>query len=486
MSKSMFTAGAAVVVAVGLVAGAHAQEAPGGKGTVLKNRAPVAKEVLQVKFPRPQEFTLSNGLRVYILEDHRLPSVDFSLMLRSGGLYETRPGLADLTASMLDEGTKTRPAQQFAREVEEIGASFSAAAQTEYTSVGISGLSEFTPRLVDLMSDALLHPTFAADRVERVKFQTLSSLTQQRANPNFLAGELSQRVLYGNTAYARLSPTPEEVKALTREDLARFHDRFYRPDGAFLGVAGDVDPRKLLDQLEHAFSDWKSAGAEPELPRANFDAKTATKIYLIDRPGSVQTVLRFGNIGITRTDPDYLPLVIANQILGGGFSSRLFQNLREDKGYTYGAYSQLAMPRWRGTWTAGAAVRTPVTEPAVHEFFAEFKRLQEEPVSSGDLERAKRAIVGSFARTLESPKGILDRALELVRYHLPSDYWDAYPERIQSVTSSDVQRVARKYLGEGRIQLIAVGERDKIEPGLAKYGPVEVVTPNGLPKAAGG
>ncbi|MCW3055115.1 MAG: Peptidase inactive domain protein, partial [Chthonomonadales bacterium] len=202
-----------------------------------------------------------------------------------------------------------------------------------------------------------------------------------------------------------------------------------------------------------------------------------------DRPGSAQTVLQFGNLSVRQNDPDYIALTVANRILGGGSSGRLFQNIREQKGYTYGAYSNLSAGQWPGLWGASASVRTPVTEPATREFFREFDRLQDEPVAASDLERAKRSIVGSFASTLESPEAILTRTLDLVQNDLPLDYWDTYPARIQAVTAEDIQRVARKYMGKNRIQLIAVGERSQIEEGLKKFGPVEIV--NAAALAAG-
>jgi predicted Zn-dependent peptidase len=478
-----------VALGAALLAGAEAQDTggvaapPGRKGTVLKSKAPVAKEILRVRFPRPRAFTLSNGLRVYVLEDHRLPTFQCSLMMKAGTLFDPKPGTAGLTAAMLTEGTRSHTAQELARETETLGASLDASAQSELAVLSVSGLSEYQDRLIALMAETLLTPTFPQDRLLRVKYQTTAALLQQRAGAGFLASEMAAKVFYGSTPYARVSPTAEEIAALTREDLAAFHARFYRPDGAVLGVAGDVKARAVVEKLEQALEGWKAAGQEPDLPKADFAPKEKTRIFLINRPGSVQTALRFGNLAIRRTDPDYIPLVIANRILGGAGSARLFQNLREEKGYTYGAYSALSTPRWPGTWTAAADVRTPVTEPSVREFFAEFKRLQEEPVSQEELDRAKRGIVGSFARTLESPQGILNRTLELVLNGLPLDYWDTYPEKIQAVSPEDVRRVARKYLGEGRIQLIAVGEREKIEPGLKQYGPVEVYDAGGKPVA---
>jgi zinc protease len=461
----------------------HAQETGGAAaaqpegGTVVKNKAPVAKELLKVRIPQPKQFTLSNGVTVYVLEDHRLPAVRFSLSVRAGELFEPKTGVADMTASMLTEGTQSRSYRQLAEETEGMGASLNASSGAENATLSVSGLSENTDALIAMMADVLLRPTFPSERLDRLKFQATAALRQQRTNPASLIANVSTRVFYGGTPYARPTPTAEQIAAVTPSDLSSFHAAYYRPNGAIMGVTGDVDMKTLKQKLETAFREWKPSGTTSELPQAEFKPKERTRIFLIDRPGSTQTTLQFGNLSVRRNDPDYIPLVVANRILGGGSAGRLFQNIREKKGYTYGAYSSLNAGLWPGVWGASANVRTPVTEPATREFFNEFNRLQDEPVSANDLERAKRSIIGSFALTLESPQGILARTLELVQNGLPLNYWETYPAKIQAVTAEDVQRVARKYLGKDRIQVIAVGERKQIEEGLKQFGTIEVVDP---------
>jgi predicted Zn-dependent peptidase len=463
-----------------------AQDAAPQAGTVVKGKAPVAKDLLRVKFPKPKTFRLSNGVDVYVLEDHRFPAVQMRLMVRAGSLFEPKPAVADLTADMLTEGTTGRDFRQLAEETEGIGASLGANAGLERATISVSGLSESTDTLIGLLSDVLLHPTFPADRLDRQKFQQTSQVAQRRSNPAALTADLSAKVFYGGTPFDKPAPTAAQIAAVTREDLIAFHEAYYRPNGALIGVTGDVNPGALKSKLESALAAWKPADHAAEIPEATFKPRESTEIYLVDRPGSAQTVLQFGNLAVRRNDPDYIPLVVANRILGGGSSARLFQNIREQKGYTYGAYSSLSANRWPGIWGASASVRTPVTEPAVGEFFKEFNRLQDEPVSAEEMERAKRSIIGSFALTLESPQGILSRTLELVEDGLPMDYWDTYPQRIEAVTAADVQRVARQYLGKNRIQLIAVGEKSQIEEGLKKYGPVEEVDAAQLGGGGGG
>lgn len=445
------------------------------KSTVLKGKAPVNSTLLQVKLPRPQQFTLKNGVQVLVFEDKRFPTISCSLAVRAGNLFEDKPGVAGMTASLLTEGTASRSYEQITEATEKIGASLSASASSEKATVSASGLTDNTDEIIALMTDVLLRPSFPQDRLTRTKFRQASSLAQLRASPSFLASQASARIYYGDTPYGRVTPTAEQIQAISDADLRAFHRKYYIPNGAILAIVGDVKARDIVGKFDKALADWKPApGSAPALPAANFAPKEKAAIYLIDRPGAAQSVLSFGNLAIRRNDPDYFPLIVATRILGGGFTSRLNQNLREDKGYTYGANWGLSSGKWLGTWSGGASVRTAVTGPAVGEFFKEFARIQNEPVTPTELEQAKRSVVGNFALTLESPAQLISRALDIVEFGLPADYWDTYPKQLAAVTAADVQRVAKKYLGENRVQLIVVGERQTIEPELAKYGTVTV------------
>lgn len=494
MKRNLSSSSPAFVALLGLLSllpgAARAQapeqiQAPPSQAAAPKNRAPVAKDVLQVKLPRPQGFTLPDGgARILVVEDHKLPLVTVTVSLRAGALFEepSKPGVAGLTADLLTEGTTTRDYQQIARETERIGASLDATAGAERTIVSISGLSENTDQLIALLADVLLHPTFPADRLAKAKFQTISQRAQQESNPQFLSGQLAREVLYGAaTPYGRPVATPAQIGAVTPADLRAFYAAHYLDaPTTLIGVAGDVRVKDIAKKLQAALAGWHAVPADAAstaLPSGTFQPKQKTAIYVVDRPGSAQTFLTFTNLGIRRTDPDFFPLTVANYILGGSFNSRLNQDLREEKGYTYGVSSGVTAPKYPGTWTMGGSVRNAVTAPAVGGFYSEFARIQSAPVTDAELAAAKRSLVGSFALTLESPAGVLSRLLDVVDYGLPADYWDTYPQKIQAVTAADVQRVTKTYLGTGRIQLIAVGERSQIEPGLSPYGTVTVLTP---------
>jgi predicted Zn-dependent peptidase len=464
----------------GLTAGGWAQETQGIGQTntsvaVIKGHAPVAKNLLTVRLPKPKSFTLKNGLTVYVLEDHRMPAVRLSLQLRAGAVYEPKPAVADLTAAMLTEGTTSKNYVQLSDATENMGTTVGAGSGLDMATVTASGLSENFDATVDVWADVLLHPSFPKDRLDNLKFAQRGAARQRRSNPAAVVAELQSKIFYGGTKFERTPATPEETAAVSTDDLVAFYQAYYVPNGAILGVTGDVNFKHLKEKLESALADWKPGAATAELPSSEFTAPESPQIYLIDRPRSAQTVLQFGVLAVKQSDPDYIPLVVANRILGGGSSGRLFQNIRERKGYTYGAYSSLGAGKWATLWGANANVRTAVTEPAIGEFFYEFKRLQTELVPADEMERAKRSIVGAFALRLESPEQVLASTLELVQNGLPLDYWDTYPAKIAAVTPEDVQRVSKKYLAANRIQLMAVGERSSIEAGLAKYGPVKVV-----------
>jgi len=300
----------------------------------------------------------------------------------------------------------------------------------------------------------------------------------QRSSPQFLAQEQFSKAIYGDHPAGLVSTPAESIKKLTTADLAKFHSTYYRPNNAILTIVGDVTMKSILPAIEKAFGDWQKTDV-PATTIPPAPAQSAAKIFLIDRPGSVQTVLQLGTLGIERTNSDYFAVLLADRILGGGPSGRLFLNLREDKGYTYGAYSNFGGSKFRGTWVSSSEVRTDVTEGAMKEFMYELNRLRDEPVTADELENAKRAIVGSFALSLESPQALLGNIVTQKLYNLPADYWDTYPQKIAAITVADVQRVAQKYIDKDHLQVVAVGDASKAREILARYGTVQVYDTDG-------
>ena len=460
-------------------------QTPTSKGAIIKGKAPVNKNVLKVKLPRAEEASLPNGLRVILLRSTKVPTFNMQMVVLSGGLSDKPDyrGLASSTAALLREGTTKRSSKDIAEQSDALGATIGANSglSSMTSTVSVAGLVENLDQSLELFADVVRNPTFPQTEVDKYKSRTLAQLQFQRSIPQFLAAEQFQRAIYGTEHPAALASTPaESIKKLTSKDLADFHSTYYRPNNAILAIVGDVTMKDVMPKIQKAFGDWqKSDVPEATIPQA--PAQSASRILLIDRPNSVQTVLQLGTLGIERTSPDYFAVLLADRVFGGGPSGRLFLNLREDKGYTYGAYSGFGGSRFRGIWQASSEVRTDVTEGAMKEFMYELNRMRDEKVTAEELENAKRAIVGSFALSLEQPQALLQNIITQKLYNLPADYWDTYPQKVAAITAEDVQRVAQKYLDLGHLQVVAVGDAAKARDALAKYGKVEVYDVEGKP-----
>ncbi len=481
----------AALIATFAICLAQAPQDPGSKAIPLskverKNKAPVSDEILRVKIPKPVEIKLPNGLTILVLEDHRLPLITARLsILGAGALNDPTdvPGLANVTAAMLTQGTKTQSSKQIAEQTGELGATIGAQAPwgSETTTFTASGLSDNASQWIPLASDILLNPSFPESELNKLKQRMKVQLQQQRSTAGFLMQERFNRAVYGDHPAAITSATSQAIDKITPAMLAEWHATRYLPENAILGISGDITPAQVT-QMFSAIPAWKAGSTKAALPSATKPA-SGRKIFLVDRPGSVQTDVEIGNIALSRLDPDYVPMVVMDRIVGGGAAARLFMNLREVHGYTYGAYSQLVARRYAGPWIAQGSMRTDATGGAMTEFMNEINRIRDAAVPEKELEETKRSIVAGFALTLERPTELLDYAIALKVYNLPADYWDSYPAKIMAITAEQVQRVARKYIVPDDLQIVAVGDAVKLKPVLDKYGTVQVFDTNGQPKA---
>ena len=464
--------------------GAQGANPTKAEGTVLKNKAPVNKDVLRVTLPRPKEADLSNGVHLLVLEDHRTPQINFSMIIDgAGGYYDPAPipGLGGFVASLMREGTATKTSEQLSEQLDRLAAAVnvSAGISSPFATVNGNGLTNNLDTVLALMADVLMNPSFPQAEIDRYRTRTRAGLMQNRSQPAFLAQERLNKVVFGESPLARVAPTPAALDALTRDALVEFHKTHYVPDRALLAVTGDITLEQAKAKAEAAFGAWKKSGAA--LPAQTEAAPlTGPSISLVVRPNSVQTSLRIGTLSIDRKDPDFFPLTVANRILGGPFG-RLFEHLREQKGYTYGANSGFSSSRVKGSWTASTDVRSEVTDPALTDLIDEIRQMRDVPVPDKDLTNAKKAIVGSFALLLESPNAILANYIDRHFYGLPADYWDTYAANIEAVTAADIQRAAKKYWGPDRLQIVAVGDLAKVEPALKKLGAVKVYDVEGMP-----
>lgn len=472
-----------IIVACGLCAGmftaAIAQQLPDAtatqsvKGAQLKGKAPINSKSLAIDLPKPVEATLKNGMRVVLIEDRKLPTLYVqSVLLQRGDGIDPKDlqGVARMVASQLREGTRTRTARELSERLDSLGGSLNGFTTPLDSYLTLTGLSEHADALLELFADVLVNPIFPADELERAKARYVSQLQAQRATPTFIAREQLYKSVYGEHPASVVAPAEEHVTKITQADVQTFHARYYRPNAAYLFVAGDISMAQLLPKLERAFEDWATSDVSPApMPEVKSPEKGA--VFVLDRPGSVQTSLLLGALSIKGDDADRSALIVANQVLGAGPASRLFMNLREDKGYTYGAYSNVSMGRYPGVVAANAEVRTEVTDGAMKEFMFEINRLISEPVGAVELANAKRALVGRFALALEEPRSFIGYVFEQKIYDFPSDYWDHYAERIDAITAADVQRVAAKYFDPKRMQIVAVGDASKIKDVMEQYKP---------------
>ena len=453
------------------------------QGVVKKGKVPVSDQIIKVKLPTPVEADLPNGLHLMVLEDHRLPQVSFTIYIPgAGGYYDPadHAGLATFTAALMREGTAARTSEQISQQLEVMAAALAATASVSggEATVGGSCLTDQLDRLLDLAADVLLHPSFPAEELMRYKQRVSAQLTQQRAQPAFLAQEMFQRVVYGSHPASRISPTIAALDKTTRESLVEFHRTHFVPDHAAMAISGDISMADARTIAEARLAGWKKTGA-PAPTVTDPTPIGVPKIYFIARPNSVQTNLIVGGQAIERTNPDYDSLQVMNRILGASPTSRLFQHLREAKGYTYGVGSALNALQYRGDWAASTSVRTEVTDPALHDLLDEIRQVRDAPVTDQELADAKRAMIASFALSLESPQTLLGFAVTGWRYKLPADYWVRYPERTSAVTKEQVQAVGRKYLAADRLQIVAVGDPTKVSDVLRKLGEVETYDADG-------
>jgi zinc protease len=436
----------------------------------FRRQAPSPLAFKPLNIPKPYETTLPNGLQVVIVEEPRLPLVSYRLAFRTGSASDPTelPGLTSLMADLLNEGTETRTSRQIADEVARLGATLSAGVNSDYTTVAASALSMYGDQILDLLADITLHPSFPANELELSRQNRKQGLIAQRAQPSFLASERLSHILYGQHPYATISPTPESLDAMTRDKLIGFHRAMFIPNNAVLIIAGNVKRDAILKRVTDIFGKWERAEAAKE----NFPAppeRSSRAIYVVDRPGSAQSNIVIANTSINRNSPDYFPMLVMHTVLGANASSRLFMNLREAKGYTYGAYSSLDTRRSVGTFRETAEVRTPVTGASLKEFFYELERIRTEPVSDKELQDAKSYLTGVFPIRLETQEGLIDQLVQIKMYGLPADYLQTYRDRVQAITAADIQRVANQNVLPDKAAIVIVGDAAAISDQIKPY-----------------
>jgi zinc protease len=445
---------------------------PAREATVRAQHAALPKggPAPKLTLPSIQRRKLSNGLEVLVVEHHELPIVTMNLAVKTGSAADPadRAGLAAMTAALLDRGTTKRSALDLDSDLQSIGASLNANATWDGTSVSLTTLKRHLDKALDIYSEAILHPAFADAEVARLKNQRLGQLAQSRDNATQIAAVVYPAILYGASHPYGHPATGNEasVRALSATDVKTFYSTYFVPNNATLIVVGDVKPDEVAAKLEAAFAGWKAADV-PEARMAAAPVRDHAQIYLVDRPGAAQSVLNIGSVGVPRSTPDYYALQVLNTILGGQFVSRVNLNLREDKGYTYGARTSYDFRRAAGPFTASAGVQTAVTRQSVAEFLKELHGIRGDiPITDAELTAAKQALILAYPRGFETPAQIAGRLSEVVQYGLPDSYFNEYISNISKVTAADVNRVAKATIDPSNVAILVVGDRKVIEPGL--------------------
>jgi zinc protease len=468
---------------------AQKQRQPGG-GETWRRQPPKSDAARPFNPPPVRKAKLENGLTLLLIEDHRSPIVTMLVGIPLAieptedlASLTNQIAIAEATAELITEGAGSRNAEQVAREVETLGGKLSTTANDDFAEVNVSVVAENADRMIDLVGDVLLRPTFPEEEVALYKRNRIQNVVVQRQDPSFLASEQFDRVVYGKHPYAISAPTPASIEQLDRNKLAEFHRSHFGVEKSVAVVVGDFEPGKLERKLREVFSQRKEPQklAAPSRAPAELSKESRRQVFLIDRPGSEQADFRIGTLAVRRSDPGYFPLLVANSILGAGTSSRLFLNIRERMGYAYDVYSSVGSLRFGGSFYGGAETRTEVTSRAINEMLAEFDRLRDVKVGPQELQNAKNYLNGLFSLSLSAQGGIAERMVQEYMLDLPQGYLESYRSKIQSVTAEQVQEVARKYISTDRPVIVVVGDASKLASDLRTIGKVKVLDIEGKP-----
>jgi predicted Zn-dependent peptidase len=427
--------------------------------------------------PRFEDVELRNGLRLTVVPKPKLPIVHLALQMRAGASAAAVPvpGLAAFTADMLDEGTASRTALEISDDVDFLGASLASASGYDRVTVSLNVLSSKLGTGLELLGDVVARPAFPEDELERVRERRKTRLLQRLDEPRALADTAFAHVLFGDQhPYGHpLLGNARTLGDIDRDDVVRYRDRFLHPANARLIAVGDVDARELASTLDSVLADWPAGDGRPAPgPFPVLDGRPG--VTIVDKPGAPQSEIRVGRVGVARDTADYFPIVVLNTVLGGSFTSRLNRNLREDKGFTYGARSSFAARAHPGPFTASVAVHTPVTAEAVREIVREIRRIRDERVPAAELSRARSYVALRFPQRFETVRGVSGQVADVVLHDLPRDFLDTYVDRIQSVDADDVWHAAGRHLRMDDLRVVVAGDRQAIEGPLAALGLGEV------------
>lgn len=436
-----------------------------------------------IAFPPIERVTLANGLELNTVTSSQLPVVYLRLVVRSGAETDPAnlPGLASLVADMLKEGTRRRSSAELAESIEFLGADLWTSADEENVHLVFRALSDQLDEAMALLAEVATQPAFAQGELDKLRRRELDRLSLQTKQPNYLARRALYQRLYGDHPYARMDTNPAALRAIKRTDLQRWHRAHFVPGNAFVVAVGDVTPEQVQQSAERAFGRWRgTTPAARELPA--LPERARREVVLVDRPGAVQSVILLGNAGVARRDEGWVPLMVANQVLGGSAASRLFMDLRERRSLTYGAYSQVGERVGVAPFVAWAAVRTEVTAEAMNAFFENLGMITSAEPSPQELQNAQRYLSDSFPLQIDTPGKISGLVADLRIFGLPDDYWESYRTNIRAVTTAEALAAAQAHIRPPEMLVVVVGDAAQIAADLRAFGPVVVVDESGAEK----
>jgi zinc protease len=439
-----------------------------------------------VAWPKRTVRTLSNGMQVVLAESRAFPKISAQLFFRSGNavVAHSNPGIAGMTATVVRTGTASRTSRQIEEDLRRMGADLGSHAGADTSAISVSGLAEFSRQLLELMADLAQNASFPEDEFERERRQRFEELRIERTTPGFLANERFRRVLFGEHPYAIIAPSEEHVASYRREQLADYYQKHYVPSGSLLAIVGDFAADAMLDEVEKIFGAWKAPAADavafPAPPR-----HSGRKVHVVHLPGTVQTQIVLGNLGITRRDADWYRVVLANSIYGGAFHSRLVLNIREQKGYTYSPRSGNNALREYGYFTVHAAVRNDVVAATLAEIFYEMDRMRSLPVTTEELESARNYLSGVFSLGVATQDGVLGQLSNVYLERLAENYLETYRARIHELTAADILAAARRHFDSKNSEIVVVGDHDQVFEQAALFGDVTEYTAQGQEVVSG-
>jgi zinc protease len=432
-----------------------------------------------VQFPKPVEKTLPNGLRVIVIDRPGTPLITAQLVIKNGGEVDPPElaGLGNMVSDLITKGTERRTATEIAEAIEALGGSLYASARWDSTRVGVDVMSAKAASAVDILADVVRHPTFKDEEIERLRQQTLDDLTVELGEPGSIARYVAARIVFGDAPYGHpLGGTPESIVRIKREELVKYHSRWYRPDNALLVIGGDIRAASAFGLAQRYFGDWKKpAEPLPALAPSKPVASTEPRVVVVDKPDAGQAAVLVARAGIERSDPDYFSGIVANSVLSG-YSGRLNQEIRIKRGLSYGAASQLDSRRNVGPFVATAQTKNQSAAEVAELLLGEVSRLATAPVPDMELIPRKAVVIGNFARNLETNTGFVAGVANLAIYGISFDQINRYIGNVEAITASDVQKFAGTHLDAKTINIVVVGNAREFLPALRqKYGQVEVI-----------